>query len=123
MNFEELKKMNEECKRKNQKALKMKLPWEKKEYKKFMDYYNGSEEYRKKHNEYMTQKVNCPKCGFYTTRSYLSSHKKTNKCKKNYLLLKKKENMPIIKKKKELQDKLKGFRRRNQSIIINDNIF
>jgi esterase/lipase len=53
-------------------------------YKKFKDYYNESEEFRKKHIKYMTQKVNCIKCGQMVARSNMTKHQKTKKCNNKF---------------------------------------
>lgn len=39
----------------------------------FMEKYRSDEEYRKKHMEYMKQKVEC-NCGFFTSRSNMTRH-------------------------------------------------
>ena len=47
-------------------------------YKKFIDYWNGSEEYRNRHREYILERVKCP-CGCYVQRVNKSKHMKTKK--------------------------------------------
>lgn len=101
----EFEKIHKEEKQKYQKYERTPLPWEKpKKPTKFTDYYYGSDEFRKKHNKYMTTKVPCPKCGFITSRANMSKHQVSRNCKKRSSA-----NSNILEKKKEmleLADKL-----------------
>lgn len=49
-----------------------------KQRKTFTDYYWTNPEFRKKHREYMAQKVYCP-CGIYMARGAMTYHKRSNK--------------------------------------------
>jgi len=50
---------------------------EKKIYKKFSDYYKDPE-FKKRHDEYVSTKIQC-QCGQYVARYNMSKHRKTNK--------------------------------------------
>lgn len=50
-----------------------------KKYKTFTDYYKDPE-YKKKHKEYMSQKVECKYCKKIVTRSNMTNHLRTLKC-------------------------------------------
>ena len=48
----------------------------KKKYKTFKDYYQEDEEFKKKHNAYMLEKIECP-CGATISRCYKTRHLKS----------------------------------------------
>jgi hypothetical protein len=48
-----------------------------KKYKTFVDYYKTDPEFRRKHLERLSEKIEC-ECGFTTARSNLSRHRKSH---------------------------------------------
>lgn len=113
------KKLNEEFKKNNEEWIKKFFKWEKaNKYKKFIDYYRGSYEYRKRHLDYMKQKINCPICGLYTSRAYMTRHRRTTMCKKRAdLKLKSAEsllNIPIDKVESCIKKFKKEFKKMNK---------
>lgn len=54
---------------------------EKKQHKKFKDYYQEDPEYRRRHLDKLMEKVECPKCGVSIGRCNMTRHQKSRNCK------------------------------------------
>jgi len=75
----------------------------KKQKKTFKEYYDESQEFKKKHTEYVLTKVECKYCGSITARCNMPKHQRTNKC---ITAKTKKENEQKTEKQKELENAL-----------------
>lgn len=51
-----------------------------KKFKTFKERYQHDPEFRKKHLKYISAKIECPHCGFVTSRVYMKTHQKSRNC-------------------------------------------
>lgn len=77
----------------------------------FAKYLNDHPEYRKKHMEYIKEKVLCPDCNIYVQRSNMTHHKKgrghqTILKQKNIIYLNDLDNDELIKLMEKIKEKL-----------------
>lgn len=61
-----------------------------KQYKTFKEYYSDPD-FKKKHLEYINTKIKCPVCRCKITRSHMTRHKRTKRCKANKIVQEKEE--------------------------------
>ena len=58
----------------------------------FFNRYHTNPYFKEKHNKFMSEKVNCKKCGQMVARNYMTRHNRTKKCLNKNLEIKKIEN-------------------------------
>jgi hypothetical protein len=74
----------------------------KKKYKTFKDYYNSDPEFRRRHLDYISERVPC-ECGFVTSRCNLSKHRR---CRNHARRMGIQNNVPNLEYLKTIRDKL-----------------